>query len=231
VEGDPRVDLASGELGAGSPAVDSARYWPGFSEPFNGNGPDTGALESGQTAQTFFITILKGEGGDTMPAEGVLPIQQGWAYSIQAIANEGYRFKEWTEGGVLLSSINPLTGTGERDMEVLPVFELVPGPGKHLVTITVLGDGSTDPYPPGAYPVDDGALFSLVARPAPGSRFVELRWDGTISKDPNFSMPVTADLSIVVVFEPLPSGKGWAVAGAFVVTTVIGAVIQGRRKR
>jgi len=222
---------AAGDLTPGGAAVDRGEDIPGVTDGFKGLAPDIGALESEKTAQTYTITILQGEGGNTLPAAGVLTVYKGDPYSIQAIANRSYQFRAWVEGGLEFSTINPLTGIAERAMEVLPVFELVPVPGKHLVTITVLGDGSIFPYVPGTYPVNDGALFSLVARPAPDSRFVELRWDGTISKDPNFSMQVNADLAIVVVFEPLPSGKGWAVAGAFVVITIIGAVVSGRRKR
>jgi hypothetical protein len=183
---------------------------------------------------TFTIMILQGEGGNTIPAAGVFPLNEGDYYSIQAIANGGYQFREWREGGVFIGTTNPLTGYAQRDMEVLPVFEVVVvPPGQHAVTITVVGAGSTYPYPPGVYPVEDGALFGVEARASPGSRFVRWEINGSVSTEATLVVQVNAALSIVAVFEPIPpapSKGGWVFA-SFLVGTLIAAAVRGRRKR
>lgn len=180
---------------------------------------------------TLTIEIL-GQ-GTTIPAPDIShPYPEGELVLVTAIPDAGWQFIHWQ--GDISTTANPVSFQMLKDMAISAVFEEVPVPPEEaVVTITALGQGTTNPEP-GAHIILIGELLTITAIPQPGYQFDHWQGDITGIENPK-TIEVTGNLSIVAVFvteiPPAPSLR-WMWGPVAIVTLVIGAVlVQRRRKR
>ena len=149
------------------------------------------------TAITYALTLATGSGGTTNPAPGTYSYPSGTRVSVAAVAQAGYEFAFWQDGG----SLNPREVDMTQDISLTASFRpVIPPVGQRVLGITVIGQGTTTP-PPGTYTVDDNDFVTVVATPAQGWRFV--RWEGDVpGMNPVLSQRITRDMSLVAVFIP-----------------------------
>ena len=154
-------------------------------------------------APTYIISISAQPGGPTDPVPGTYSVDGGTLLSISALPDPGYQFVEWQEGGVSISTINPLVFTAAGDRSLTAVFAAItPPPVVRAVTLDVLGQGTTSPVP-GTYPVADGGVFTVSAIAAAGWQFSG--WSGDlVSLDNPLAITVTRDLRLTATFTQLP---------------------------
>ena len=187
----PLVDPLTGNLLPGSPAVDRAYFFPGWSEPYQGNGPDIGAFESGQTAQTYTLTTTVQGQGSISPSGG--QFYQGQTVQITAIASPGWGFDHW-EGDA--TGTNPsiiLTMSGNKS--IAAIFTQLPA----VLTINITGNGSTSPSGVSSYPV--GTDVTITATPFANNQFVE--WQGTTETGNPIIVTMDSSKTITAVFAPI----------------------------
>jgi hypothetical protein len=123
----------------------------------------------------------------------------GTAVEVSAIPQAGYRFVEWQEGGVFLSTDNPMSISMTQDRSPMAIFEeIVVPPEEYALTISVIGSGTTSPLP-GAYTVLKGQTMTVTATPSSGYQLDH--WEGDVSGTiPFATFQVNGNMSIVAVF-------------------------------
>ena len=219
VSAPPLVDLLTGQLQPGSPAVD--RAWLGWSEPFNGNGPDIGAVESGETASTYSLTTAVVGNGTVEPSGG--DFLQGSSVPVVATAGPGWAFQRW-EGDAGGTSPSILLAM-DANKSITAVFVQLPA----VLTIEAQGNGTTNPIP-GTQPFPVGTQLSITAIPAQGWKLD--RWELGASGS-ELTIVVTMDTSKTVraVFTQimwdltLTAGVGGQVTPAGVTSAPEGSIV------
>lgn len=178
---------------------------------------------------TYILTIETVGQGRTVPAPGQHFYEAGTVVSVSAIPDAGWAFDYWE--GDISSTANPIDLTITDDMLIRAVFtEVVVPPEEHAVTISVVGQGTTDPAP-GTYSVLDGAIFSITAIPTEGWLFDH--WEGDMSGTMNpVDIEVLQDISVVAVFSEAPPKPRWVwpVVGAALIGIIVVAT-RGERKK
>lgn len=130
------------------------------------------------------------------------------AVSLSATANSGYEFTEWSEGGTIFSSDNPLTFnvTGNRTITAhfVPVHNIIIQPANGSVEVS--NDASEvivpDDEETGSYILHEGLVINLEATPDAGYHFLEWQEEGSaVSTDNPYSIIVSEDRTLNAVFE------------------------------
>ena len=139
---------------------------------------------------TLTMIVNPLEGGRTVPAVGDTIVAKGSVVPIKAMAEEGYRFLNWSGSGISdVGSWNTtITVDGSRTATAL--FELIP---YYTLSMAVdpAGGGSTVPAV-GDTSVLDGSVIDIRALPAVGYSFIN--WTGTgIASPSNANTTVTVD--------------------------------------
>ena len=156
------------------------------------------------TTYSISISVSPTEGG-TVSGSG--QYEEGATATVTAVANEGFRFLEWTEAGTQISTAANLTFTVTSDRTLTAIFEPIsePAPGptpKHTYTISVsAAEGGTAS---GGGEYEQGSSVTLTATPANGYRFIA--WtenDEQISTDENFKFIADHDRTLVAIFMPI----------------------------
>ena len=75
-------------------------------------------------ATTSTVTVTTSATNGTVAGEGV--VEEGASVTLTATPADGYKFVNWTVGGVEVSTANPYTFTAEADVEVVANFEELP---------------------------------------------------------------------------------------------------------
>lgn len=128
--------------------------------------------------------------------------------SLSATANSGYEFTEWSEGGTIISSDNPLTFNATDNRTITAHFVPV-----HNIIIQALNgsvevsnDASEiivpDDEETGSYILHEGLAINLEATPDVGYHFLE--WQegvSTLSTDNPYSITVSEDRTLTAIFE------------------------------
>lgn len=151
------------------------------------------------TVPQFTLTLAAQAGGTTDPAPGTRSYDAGTVVTVTALPSAGYQFVEWLENNEPVSTNNPVNILMDADRSLVATFEqIVVPPEERIVTVTVLGKGTTDPAP-GTYRVPVDSLFTITASPAAGYKFD--RWEGDISaKTQTVTFQVSNNMSVIAVF-------------------------------
>lgn len=190
------------------------------------------------TIRAVFVEILRptltigaiGQ-GTTDPPPGSWEYEDGAPVTVSALPGAGWQFDHWE--GDIAGSENPATFIITADMAITAVFsEIIVPPEEHAVTISIIGEGTTDPLP-GAYTVAVGAILTVTAYPAKG--WVFDHWEGDVSGTMNpMDVEVLTDISVVAVFTekpaPLPLPL-WPFAVGAAGFALLAAIIHKIRKR
>lgn len=186
-----------------------------------------------QPVPTYTLTIETLGQGTTNPAPGAWEYEDGALVSVSAIPVAGWLFERWE--GDITSTENPVEFIITSDMRIVAVFSEVEVPPEQCaVSISVVGQGTTDPAP-GTYTVDKGAILTITAYSAEGWLFDH--WEGDISGTANpIDVEVLTDISVVAVFveAPAPPPKPrwvWPVVGVTAIIAVGVVIAQGERKK
>jgi len=156
------------------------------------------------TTYPLTISISPTGGGTTNPSPGTYSYSEGTNVTVEATANAGYHFVNWTgdvEGDVHNTS---MTVPMDRARALTANFELDTLP-QHTLTMQVnqAGWGTTDPAV-GSHSYDDGTVVTITATPAAGYRFVS--WTGSVA-NPNVEQTTVymdGDKTVIAVFEAIP---------------------------
>jgi len=145
---------------------------------------------------SYDVTINVVGNGTTLPAAGTSPWDYGSVVMITATPATGWQFVRW-EGD--FSVPNPeVPNFAEVEVDgpktVTAVFEQI----TYTLTISVAGDGTTDPPTGGVY--TSGTPVTITAQPADGWNFA--RWEGDVSgTESTLSFTMDSDISVTAVFE------------------------------
>ncbi len=156
--------------------------------------------------RTPFTVSSAGGGGVTNAYAGTTWQQVGSLVVINAIADEGFHFKEWT--GSATGNSNPLRVIVPEDGMITANFEANhDGEGSALLQVSATGSGAVSGVP-GAVTVHDvGEVITLRAVPELGSRFAG--WSGSIESTQNpLSFQFVDDTSLNAKFESLQNFAG-----------------------
>ena len=157
------------------------------------------------TYYSISISVSPTEGG-TVSGSG--QYEEGATATVTAVANEGFRFLEWTEAGTQISTEASLTFTVTNDRTLTAIFEPISGPApgptpKPTYTINVsTAEGGTAS---GGGEYEQGSSVTLTATPENGYRFIA--WtenDEQISTDENYTFIADRDRTLVAKFTPIP---------------------------
>ncbi|MBN2413905.1 T9SS type A sorting domain-containing protein [candidate division KSB1 bacterium] len=135
------------------------------------------------------ISVSPSGSGTTVPAAGQYTVEKDSVLALQAIANEGYFFVNWT--GDVADPNNPVTTvTITGNMEVKANF----AKPKVSLTLSVLPEDAGTTVPPvGQYSVDTDSVVMIEARAAAGFQFVN--WTGKVAEPDSARTTVTMDSS------------------------------------
>ncbi len=149
---------------------------------------------------TYFVSTSASPAvGGSVAGGGLL--LENTLITVEASANAGYRFVEWQEGGVRVSTDASYSFLVSADRDLVAVFaDNTLSPAKHSITVQTNGRGSAYASHISA---EQGKKITLTATPAEGYRFV--RWDVisgdvSISRYDTFTMPDHA-VTVEAVFE------------------------------
>ncbi|GAJ09213.1 unnamed protein product, partial [marine sediment metagenome] len=127
-------------------------------------------------------------------------------YSNQFITNPHTGLPwTWAEVNALQvgASLPGSSLSGEsRLTQVYVEIDYTPPPEQHTISISLVGQGTTDPAS-GTYIVEEGTILTITAYPDEGWLFDH--WEGDVSGiNPVLEVQVLKDLSIIAVFEQIP---------------------------
>lgn len=155
-------------------------------------------------ATTISISVSPTEGG-TVSGSG--QYEEGVTATVTAVANEGFRFLEWTEAGTQISTEASLTFTVTNDRTLTAIFEPIsePAPGPtpkptYIINVSTAEGGTAS----GGGEFEQGSSVTLNATPENGYRFIA--WtenDEQISTDENYTFIADHDRTIVAIFMPI----------------------------
>lgn len=153
---------------------------------------------------TLTASVNPGVGG-TITANPVGPTYpSGTLVTLTATPASGYKFDNWNVDGGSNSNISIQVMMNANHSVVANFSEVAPPPPtKHNVNITISGGGSTSPS--GVQQVNDGSSLTITATPLSGYEFSH--WEGNVSGTTNpLTIPsVTSDMSVIAVFEKIPT--------------------------
>lgn len=180
------------------------------------------------------LTINTTVGGTTDPEPGSYTYDEGAEVLVSAIPSSGYQFVGWREGGVIISTDQQVSVLIDGDRTIEAVFEeVVVPPQQYALTVSVIGDGSTEPSP-GTYTYEEGEMVTVEAIPYEGNVFSH--WEGDVtSNNAVIEIEMTQNMSIVAVFAPVEEeGEGipWpAIAIGSGLLATVGYLIYKKRRK
>ena len=152
------------------------------------------------------LTITTTTGGTTSPGPGTYTYDKDSQVTVTAIPDNGYEFLSWGLNGYV-SYNNPITVRMTKSLTLKAWFKPVsPPPQTFLLTISVSGNGTTDPAP-GSYSHTAGTQVTVTAIPYTNYKFVKwkLTWSGGSSESTSNPITLTMDrdYTLVAFFEPI----------------------------
>ena len=152
---------------------------------------------------TFTVTVSANpqEGGNVT---GGGTYQEGQSCTVNATANSGYIFNNWTEDGAVVSFNASYTFSVNNNHNLVANFTLEVSP---TYTISVTADPQIGGTVSGGGTFEQGQSCSVMATANSGYTFNNWTENGTVvSSDANYTFTVTANRALVAHFtaEPLP---------------------------
>jgi len=175
-----------------------------------------------EVAREFVLTVSSAIGGSvTAPGQGAFSYDAGTVVALEADAQAGYQFVEWTGDVETVADANAAstTITMSEDCEILASFEEIP-PIQHNLTTSSTAGGSITTPGEGTYTYDEGTVVGLVAEADEGYKFVTWTGDvGTIEDIDAAGTVITMSDSYAITanFErkpvPMVAGGAWHTLG------------------
>ncbi len=142
----------------------------------------------------YNLTLSSTSGGSvTTPGEGAYTYEGGTVVTLVAVADEAYRFVNWTGDVATVANVNAAatTITMNGNYSIRANFEEMP-PDQYNLSISSSSGGSVTTPGEGTFTRDEGTVVSLVASPASGYQFVSWTGDvGTMANRNSASTTIT----------------------------------------
>ena len=141
------------------------------------------------------LTLQAGAGGSVTGAD---TYEYGSHASINATADTGYRFVDWTGDGVADANASSTTVSMDQDRNLTANFSLL----QPILTLSSESGGSVS----GGGTYSYGEMVTIVATPDSGFRFLD--WNGSRvanSSSATTTINLTADSNLTATFEIIPS--------------------------
>jgi len=175
---------------------------------------------------SYNLTADSTDGGSvTDPGEGTFTYDCGTVVDLVAVADEGYRFVEWTgDVGTIADVYATSTNiTMSGSYSIMAEFEEIP-PQYDLTTYSAGGGSVTTPGE-GTFTYDEGTIVYLVTEVEEGYRFVE--WTGDVGTIADFEAAITtitmhANYEITANFEENSPSTPPPTGGCFIATAAYG---------
>lgn len=147
------------------------------------------SCESEKENITYRIDVISGEGGTATSSHK--EIMEGWEVKLTAIAEDNYRFVNWTVNGKEVSTSNPYTATITAHTQFRANFEK----DNYKVTIKAGEGGSAKATPEGE--VLKGTKVTFTAIPQDGYGFANWTVNGKVVSTSNpYIATITKDIEI-----------------------------------
>jgi len=143
------------------------------------------------SATEYDLTISSTAGGSvTTPGEGGFTYDEGTVVYLEAEAQEGYYFVNWSGDVSTIANVNVHTNiiTMNGDYEITANFEQIPL-GHFALTITSVAGGSVTVPGEGAFICSPGMVVVLEAEADEGYRFIN--WTGDVGTIGNVTAATT----------------------------------------
>lgn len=197
----------SGSFPNGTPVTVVATHSPGYAfVNWTEGGVEVSAstvfpftVNADRTLVANFARITHSIGTSASPLAGGVTSGGGsvfWGDSVTVVAtaNPGYRFVDWTEGGVVVSNTPSYTFTANANRSLVANFIVTYSIG---TTAMPAAGGSTS----GGGTVDNGANVTVIATATPAYHFVNWTEGGTVvSGSPSYSFTANANRDLVANF-------------------------------
>ena len=179
------------------------------------------------TTYTLTTSVLPaGTGNIIKNPEGTV-FYEGDIVTLTAIPATGWQFDGWS--GDASGTTSPINVTMNANKNITANFsQIVNPPGTFSLTISVIGQGTTNPSGTNSY--DENIVVAVTAIPASGWLFYT--WSGNASgSNPNINVTMNANKAIVATFyeegtSPPFNMMPWLIGGA----VVIGALFLAQKK-
>jgi uncharacterized repeat protein (TIGR02543 family) len=152
------------------------------SYPSNLSGPDT-TVEASAPICTLEIKINPPAGGNTAPSAASYTYRKNTTVSLQAVANEGYNWKNWSGNGTV-DMDNPNAASTTIKMKdnytIQANFEEEGDDYWLYIEIDPSNGGTTTPSAGNNHTYSAGTQVNLIADPANCYRFIDWTGDGTV---------------------------------------------------
>lgn len=132
----------------------------------------------------YELVISVSGNGMTSPAPGTYIYDAGTAVEVTAVPDSGWEFDHWVLDGVNVGAMNPYTVTLDNNHTLEAVFTEVIQPTQYQLTISVSGNGATDPAE-GTYTYNEGTVVQVTAYPTEGWRLDHWLLDSSDVGDAN----------------------------------------------
>jgi hypothetical protein len=148
-----------------------------------------GMVGCGSVQHTLTIASIQG-GSVIIPGEGNFIYDEGTKVNLLAVADEGYRFVNWSGNVYTIANVNA-TSTNiivNGDYFIMANFEVAPRV-QYSLTITSTAGGSVTTPGVGTFTYNVGTMVNLVASATSGYRFVN--WTGDVGTVTNVNAAAT----------------------------------------
>ena len=129
-------------------------------------------------------------------------IVDGTTVSVEALADSGYHFKEWTDSGALLTTSRDIVMNDSKSIEAR--FE-VDAPGKFQVTYEAIPNGSATMEGAGTY--NDGDTCTIKVNVSPGYTLNKVLVDGvkiTLNSNNQYRFLVEKNIKVTIECDLIP---------------------------
>jgi len=145
-------------------------------------------------------------GSVTDPGEGTFTYDDGTAVNLKAVAEQGYRFVNWTGDVDEITNVHSATTTItiKGDSTVTANFEEIP---RYDLAVSSTAGGSVTGPGEGTFTYYEGTAVDLIAEPEEGYRFVN--WTGDVDdiadvQAATTTITIKGDSTITANFEEIP---------------------------
>ena len=165
--------------------------------------PDTVTITANSTfvanfeiAPTYTVKVSANTGGTAVASSENM--WEGGSVTLTATPNSGYKFKNWTKNGSVVSTSNPYTATITEYSIFVANFEIIP---TYTVSVSANTGGKAVAS---SNSVKDGGSVTLTATPNSGYKFKNWTKNGSVVSTSNpYTATISANSSFIANFEKI----------------------------